>query len=38
MDIHGVFATYDEAFTVWRSAAQASVDRAFIKYMILRLR
>ncbi|MFP6696789.1 MAG: DUF4170 domain-containing protein [Alphaproteobacteria bacterium] len=38
MDMRGVFATYDEAFTVWRGAAQATVDRAFIKYMIIRLR
>ncbi|MDP6872964.1 MAG: DUF4170 domain-containing protein [Alphaproteobacteria bacterium] len=38
LDIRGVFSSYDEAFTVWRGAAQATVDRAFIKYMIIRLR
>ena len=38
LDIRGVYPTYDAAFTVWRGAAQATVDRAFIKYMIIRLR
>ncbi len=38
LDIRGVFPTYEDAFTVWRGAAQATVDRAFIKYMIVRLR
>ncbi len=38
LDIRGVYGSYDEAFTVWRGAAQATVDRAFTKYMIVRLR
>ena len=38
LDIRGIFPTYEEAFTVWRGAAQATVDRAFTKYMIIRLR
>jgi hypothetical protein len=38
MDIRGVYPTYEDAFQVWRGAAQATVDRAFTKYMIIRLR
>ncbi len=38
MDIKGVYPSYDDAFHVWRGAAQATVDRAFVKYMIIRLR
>ncbi|MDA1099356.1 MAG: DUF4170 domain-containing protein [Proteobacteria bacterium] len=38
IDIRGVYPSYDTAFNVWRGAAQATVDRAFIKYMIIRLR
>ncbi len=38
IDVCGVYPTYDAAFNVWRGAAQATVDRAFIKYMIIRLR
>jgi hypothetical protein len=38
IDVRGVFASYDEAFAVWRGAAQETVDNAFIKYMIVRLR
>ncbi|MFP6772887.1 MAG: DUF4170 domain-containing protein [Alphaproteobacteria bacterium] len=38
LDMRGVYSTYDQAFQVWRGAAQATVDRAFIKYMIIRLR
>ena len=38
LDICGVFPSYEAAFNVWRGAAQATVDRAFIKYMIIRLR
>ena len=36
--MRGVYSTYDQAFQVWRGAAQATVDRAFIKYMIIRVR
>ena len=38
LDIKGIYPSYDEAFNIWRGAAQATVDRAFIKYMIIRLR
>jgi hypothetical protein len=38
LDIRGVFPTYEDAFNIWRGAAQSTVDRAFIKYMIIRLR
>ncbi len=38
IDIRGVYPSYEAAFNVWRGAAQATVDQAFIKYMIIRLR
>ena len=38
IDVRGIFPSYEAAFNVWRGAAQATVDRAFIKYMIIRLR
>lgn len=38
IDVRGVFPSYDAAFNAWRGAAQATVDRAFMKYMIIRLR
>ena len=38
VDMRGLFPTYDEAFKAWRGAAQETVDNAFIKYMIVRLR
>ncbi len=38
IDVRGVYSSYDAAFNIWRGAAQATVDRAFIKYMIIRLR
>ncbi|MBL6955137.1 MAG: DUF4170 domain-containing protein [Alphaproteobacteria bacterium] len=38
IDVRGIYPSYDAAFNVWRGAAQATVDRAFIKYMIIRLR
>ena len=38
IDTRGVFASYEDAFTAWRAAAQETVDNAFIKYMIIRLR
>lgn len=38
IDVRGVYASYDEAFSIWRGAAQETVDNAFIKYMIIRLR
>ncbi|MBT4045718.1 MAG: DUF4170 domain-containing protein [Rhodospirillaceae bacterium] len=38
IDVRGVYPSYDAAFNIWRGAAQATVDRAFIKYMIIRLR
>ncbi|MDP6344498.1 MAG: DUF4170 domain-containing protein, partial [Alphaproteobacteria bacterium] len=38
LDIRGVFPSYDEALTTWRGAAQETVDQAFVKYMIVRLR
>ena len=38
LDIRGIFPAYEEAFEVWRGASQQSVDDAFIKYLIVRLR
>ena len=38
IDTRGVFASYDDAFNAWRAAAQETVDNAFQKYMIIRLR
>jgi hypothetical protein len=38
IDVRGVFASYAEAFAVWRGAAQETVDNAFVKYVIVRLR
>ena len=38
IDVRGIFPTYGDAFNVWRGAAQETVDNAFIKYMIVRLR
>ncbi len=38
IDVRGIYPSYDAAFNAWRGAAQATVDRAFIKYMIIRLR
>ena len=38
IDLRGVYPSYDEAFMVWRGAAQETVDNAFVKYMIIRLR
>ena len=38
LDIQGVFATYEEAIKVWRAAAQQTVDNAFMKYIVVRLR
>ncbi len=38
VDLRGLFATYDKAFEAWRSAAQATVDDAMMKYVIARLR
>lgn len=38
LDVCGVFPTYEAAFSQWRARAQATVDDAFMKYMIVRLR
>lgn len=38
IDVRGIFPTYEEAFARWRGAAQETVDNAFMKYMIVRLR
>lgn len=38
LDIKGVFATYEAAIKVWRAAAQQTVDNAFMKYIVVRLR
>ncbi|MEQ9639240.1 MAG: DUF4170 domain-containing protein [Alphaproteobacteria bacterium] len=38
LDIKGVFATYEAAIKVWRGAAQQTVDNAFMKYIVVRLR
>ena len=38
LDLRGVYASYDSAFEAWRSAAQATVDDAMMKYVITRLR
>ena len=38
IDVRGVYGNYDDAFASWRGAAQETVDNAFMKYMIVRLR
>ena len=38
IDMRGIYPSYEAAFEIWRGAAQATVDHAFIKYMIIRLR
>ena len=38
LDVRGIYPTYERALEVWRAASQASVDDAFIKYIIVRLR
>lgn len=38
LDVRGVFGSYDEAFAAWRGAAQETVDNAFVKFVIVRLR
>jgi hypothetical protein len=38
IDLRGVFGSYEEAFEAWRGAAQATVDNALFKYVIVRLR
>ena len=38
LDLRGVYASYATAFEAWRSAAQATVDDAMMKYVIARLR
>ncbi len=38
LDLCGVYASYATAFEAWRSAAQATVDDAMMKYVIARLR
>src|SRR5690606_36314527 len=37
IDVRGVFGSYEEAFDVWRGAAQETVDNALVKYVIVRL-
>lgn len=38
VDIRSIYPSYERALEVWRSASQSSVDDAFIKYIIVRLR
>ena len=38
LDVRGIFPTYEKAFEIWRGAAQATVDDALMKYVIVRLR
>ena len=38
LDIKGVFPTYEAAIKTWRAAAQQTVDNAFMKYIVVRLR
>ena len=38
LDVRGIFPTYEAAFDAWRSAAQATVDDAFMNVVIVRLR
>jgi hypothetical protein len=35
IDVRGVFASYAEAFAVWRGAAQESVAIAFVACMVV---
>lgn len=37
LDIVGIFPSYDEAVHAWRSASQARVDEAHVKYVIVHL-
>ena len=38
LDIRGIFASYDEAYKVWRGTNQMHVDEALTKYVIACLR
>ncbi len=38
IDVRGVYPSYEAAFSAWRGIAQETVDNAFMKYMIIRLR
>jgi len=38
IDCRGVYPSYEAAFSAWRGIAQETVDNAFMKYMIIRLR
>ncbi len=32
---HGPFASYDEAFVVWRARARATIDDALVRFRIV---
>lgn len=38
LDLRGIYPDYEAAFGAWRAAAQATVDDAYMKYVIVRLR
>ncbi len=38
LDLRGIYPDYEAAFDAWRAAAQATVDDAYMKYVIVRLR
>jgi Domain of unknown function (DUF4170) len=37
LDIVGVFADYESAFSAWKAAAQKTVDNAMMRYVIVHL-
>lgn len=37
LDIVGIYPNYAEAFTVWKSKAQSSVDNAQMRYFIVHM-
>ena len=37
LDIVGMYPNYREAYAAWRGAAQASVDRALMRYFIVHI-
>ncbi|MBM3516754.1 MAG: DUF4170 domain-containing protein [Alphaproteobacteria bacterium] len=38
LDVRGIFPSYAATLAAWRSASQASVDDAYLRHLIIRLR
>ncbi|SNB65022.1 protein of unknown function [Arboricoccus pini] len=37
LDIVGIYPNYDEALKAWRAKAQATVDQAHVRYVVVHL-